>query len=152
MKVEFVVPGAPYGKGRARVGTIAGKARMFTPEKTMNYESWVAHFAAQAMGRRPLIEEAVVVHMSIKCPVPASWSKKKQADALAGRIFPKSKPDIDNVEKIIYDAINNVVWKDDVQVVDVVKRKRYSDKPGVSVRIDLAVPAESPQSELGAAA
>ena len=48
--VAFTVPGEPQGKGRARVGTIGGHARMFTPAKTVAYEGLIAHAAAQAMG------------------------------------------------------------------------------------------------------
>lgn len=33
------------------------------------------------------------------------------------------------------DRINGVLWRDDVQVVDVHKRKRYSATPDVRVRI-----------------
>ncbi|MEM5617407.1 RusA family crossover junction endodeoxyribonuclease [Pseudomonas aeruginosa] len=34
----FTVPGEPVGKGRPRIGRVAGHARMFTPAKTANYE------------------------------------------------------------------------------------------------------------------
>ena len=71
--------------------------------------------------------------------VPASWSKRKQAMALAGTVYPTSKPDIDNVEKILFDGLNGIVWKDDVQVVDVVKRKRYGATPGVQMTIRMLV-------------
>lgn len=135
--ITFTVPGQPYGKGRPRVGTIHGRARMFTPEKTVSYENKVAFVAQQAMAGAALIEGAVDVSLFIVCQIPASWSKKKQAAATAGAVYPTTKPDIDNIEKIIYDAINGVVWKDDVQVVDVRKVKRYGPVPGVSVRIEV---------------
>ena len=133
--ITFTVPGQPVGKGRPRIGRVGQHARMFTPAKTVNYEGLVAHAAGMAMNGRPLLEGAVQVQMVIHCQVPASWSKKKQQQALAGEVFPTTKPDIDNIEKAVYDAINGVVWKDDVQVVDVVKRKRYSASPGVIVTI-----------------
>lgn len=136
--VRFTVPGQPYGKGRPRIGRVGGFSRMFTPEKTVNYEGLVGWTAAQAMAGRPLLLEAVAVDLEILVSVPASWSQKKQAQALAGAIRPTTKPDIDNVEKAIFDAINKVVWKDDVQVVDVRKSKRYSATPGVQVFIRLA--------------
>ena len=76
------------------------------------------------------------VELEIRCPVPASWSQKKQRQALLGEIYPTTKPDVDNVEKAVFDAINGVVWRDDVVVVDVVKRKRYSAHPGLSVTVE----------------
>ena len=60
----------------------------------------------------------------------------RQREAEAGLILPAVKPDADNLAKAICDAINGVVWKDDVQVVDLTLKKRYSMQPGVAVRID----------------
>lgn len=138
--VQFLVPGDPVGKGRPRVSTIGGHARMFTPAKTASYEGLIAMTGTEAMAGRTLLEGAVMVEMRIVLPVPASKSKKFKAQALAGEIFPTKKPDMDNVIKAIYDGLNGVVWKDDVQVVDAFVRKRYGEVPGVHVRI---VPLES---------
>jgi Holliday junction resolvase RusA-like endonuclease len=133
--ITFTVPGNPVGKGRPRMGRSGGFARMYTPEKTVSYESLVAMAGHEAMAGRSVLEAAVAVTMDIRVAIPASWSKKKRAAALAGQIRPTTKPDIDNVEKAIFDGLNGVTWKDDVQVVDVRKGKRYSDTPGVWVEI-----------------
>lgn len=138
--ITFTIPGNPVGKGRPRVARRGGIARLYTPEKTASYESLVAMAGHEAMAGRPVIEGAVSVAMDIRVPVPASWSQKKRAAALAGQIRPTTKPDIDNVEKAVFDGLNGVTWKDDVQVVDVRKGKRYSDTPGVRVEI---VPVEA---------
>lgn len=135
MIVQFTVPGAPQGKGRPRVGKVRGQARMFTPEKTAAYEGLIAHAAHVAMGGRPLLEGPVDVTLRIDCPVPASWSKRKQAQALAGEIRPTTKPDVDNVLKAVADGLNGVAWRDDVQVVSVVMRKAYAATPCVRVSI-----------------
>lgn len=134
--LTFTVPGAPIGKGRPRVTTRGGKfASMYTPEKTVNYEGLVAHSAKVAMAGAPLIDGPASVRMEIVCQIPASWSQKKRSAAIAGQVHPTTKPDIDNVEKAIFDGLNGVVWRDDVQVVEVAKRKRYGDTPGVLVTI-----------------
>ena len=132
--LSFTVPGQPQGKGRARIGKVGPHARMFTPAKTVSYESLVSHAAHQAMGGGALIDQAVHVFMLITCQVPASWSKKKQASALLQQIRPTTKPDIDNVEKAIFDGCNGVVWRDDVCVVAVTKEKRYGATPSVFVK------------------
>lgn len=133
--VSFVVPGEAVGKGRPRVSTISGHARMFTPQKTANYETLIAMAAQQAMAGRELIGGPVLVEMKIMVSVAASWSKKKTAEALAGDVMPTKKPDADNVLKAICDGINGIVFKDDVQVVNVSLSKRFSETPGVSVRV-----------------
>ncbi|WP_420170405.1 RusA family crossover junction endodeoxyribonuclease [Pseudomonas alloputida] len=138
--VQFLVPGEPVGKGRPRIGRVGGHARMFTPTKTASYEGLIAMAGTEAMAGRTLLEGAVMVEMRIVLAIPQSMPKKRKAMAIAGELFPTKKPDMDNVIKAIYDGLNGVVWKDDVQVVDAFVRKRYGEVPGVHVRI---VPLEA---------
>lgn len=133
--VEFVVPGKPIGKGRPRIGKVGTHARMFTPKETVAYEGLIAHAAQIAMAGRDLIPHPVMVELQILLPIPQSKSKKWKAQAVAGQVFPTTKPDMDNVIKAIYDGLNGVVWRDDVQVVDAIVRKRYAETPCVRVRI-----------------
>lgn len=133
--VSFTVPGEPIGKGRPRATTRAGHAALYTPKKTANYESLIAHAAHQAMAGAAPVEFACQVQLSITVGVPASWSKKKQAAALAGHVLPTKKPDTDNVVKAVFDGMNGVVWRDDVQAVDLFVRKRYGAAPCVFVRV-----------------
>lgn len=140
--VQFFVPGKPQGKGRPRAVARGKFVRMYTPEKTASYESTVALAASQAMAGRPPIEGPVVATLFIALPIPASWSKKKQAQAVADQLLPVTKPDADNTVKAVFDAINGVVWADDTQVVDLLVRKRYRARPGVSVTISPAAVQE----------
>lgn len=139
--IRFVVAGQPQGKGRPNIVKIGDFTRMASPKKTVAYEGLIAVQAQIAMQHRDLIEGPVLVRIFIGCQVPASWSQKKQRDALAGLVFPTTKPDVDNVEKALFDGLNGVVWKDDVQVVDVDKTKRYSARPRLEVEVvPIAVP------------
>jgi Holliday junction resolvase RusA-like endonuclease len=133
--LHFIVPGQPIGKGRPRIGKVGNHARMFTPAKTVNYETLVAYAAQAAMKGSALFEGAVGLDLRIACQIPASWSQKKQRAAAAGRVLPTTKPDADNIIKAICDALNGVVWKDDVQVVDLAVTKRYALVPGVEVMV-----------------
>lgn len=133
--IHFVVPGNPVGKGRPRVATRGRFAQLYTPEKTASYESLVKMAGHRAMEGRAMVLDAVHVDLDICVPIPASWSQRKRDQALAGNVRPTTKPDIDNVEKAIFDGLNGITWKDDVQVVSVNKRKRYSATPGVEVCI-----------------
>lgn len=134
--IVFTVPGQPIGKGRPRVASRGGKfAQLYTPAKTASYEGLVAMAGRTAMDGRDLIAGPVAVSLDIRLAIPVSWSKKKQAAALSGLVAATKKPDIDNVEKAIFDGLNGVVWDDDVQVVRVEKQKRYAGVPGVAVTI-----------------
>lgn len=139
-QIEFTVPGVPVGKGRPRATAESGKARMYTPAKTARYESTAALFASHAMSGRPPFTGPMCVFMDIVLPVPESWSKRRQAAALAGQEWPTKKPDMDNVVKGIFDALNGIVWKDDVQVVALNVGKVYGPTPGVAVRVRPILP------------
>lgn len=105
---------------------------MFTPGKTVAYEGLIAHEATQSMRGQPMLEGPVGVRLVIACQIPASWSQKKQAQARRGELRPTTKPDADNVIKAVFDGCNGVLWRDDVQVVELTTRKVYSDRPGVA--------------------
>lgn len=117
------------------MGKVGNHARLFTPKKTANYESLIAVAAQQAMAGRELIAGPVLMELRIVVPVAASWSKKKTTAALAGEVMPTKKPDADNVLKAICDGINGIVFRDDVQVVNVSLSKRFGPTPGVTVRV-----------------
>lgn len=63
---------------------------------------------------------------------------KRHKEMLEHRIRPTVKPDLDNVAKLIYDALNGVAWHDDNAIVDTQVRKFYSDNPRVDVTIRTA--------------
>ena len=150
--IAFTVPGEPQGKGRARVGTIGGHARMFTPAKTVAYEGLIAHAAQQAMRGAPPLECDCRLEVDIVCSVPASWSNRKRQQALAGFIRPAKKPDADNVVKAVCDGMNGVVWKDDVQAIEGSWRKTYGHTPGLHVRVAVVPGISAMQAELAEAA
>src|SRR5690606_2778268 len=109
--VSFTVPGRPVGKGRPRFNRRTGAA--YTPAATASYENWVKVRAVEAMHGHAPFAGAVALEIVATFVPPASWSRKKTAAALAGEVMPTSRPDLDNIEKVIMDAGNGVLWRDD---------------------------------------
>ena len=136
--ITFSIPGTPVAKGRprfARVGRGRGM-RVYTLEKTENYEHTVAWIAKRAMlGHKPLDGPLVLVIM-VFAPVPKSFSRAKREAALQVKILPVSRPDWNNYGKLISDACNGIVWKDDAQVVDARVVKRYGITPCCVVSVE----------------
>ena len=56
--------------------------------------------------------------------------------ALDGRLLPMVKPDADNVYKAVADALNGIVYRDDVQVVIGGFMKLYSGQPRIEVCVE----------------
>ena len=134
MEVRFTVLGEPKGKGRPRFVRATGRA--ITPKDTVNYETLVRmEYMAQCKNQR--FEDGAMLDMRIKAyyTIPQSKSKKVKAQMLANEIRPTKKPDMDNVVKMIADALNQVVYKDDTQIVDCQCRKFYSEQPRVEILI-----------------
>lgn len=154
--ITIRLAGVPEGKGRARSTLIKPRGKPafisnYTPANTRRYESNLKFVAQEVMGDRVPLEGPLKVCVFASFPVPASWSKKKQAAALAGQIRPTTKPDADNLMKVL-DALNQVVWRDDSQIVDGFVRKFYSETPGLVVTIEpvssVPVPAPAVQPTL----
>jgi Holliday junction resolvase RusA-like endonuclease len=133
--IAFIIPGTPVGKGRPRFARRGAFVSTYTDAKTASYENLVKVKAQEAMTGRPVIEGAVSVVVGLYVTPPASWSQKKQRAALAGEIFPTAKPDVDNVIKGIFDACNEIVWRDDKQACDVFVIKRYDQTARATVKV-----------------
>ncbi len=142
MNIEFTIPGAPVPKGRPRFARRGAFVTTYSPEKTVSYESLVKFMASQAMKGIPPIKEAVAVEVWLFVTPPASWSKKKTEQALHQYIQPTSKPDIDNVVKGLFDAMNGIVFADDKQVVRLTVEKLYSDIARARVTVSLTKEAD----------
>lgn len=130
----FIVPGQPVAKARARA-TKSGFH--FTPAKTVNYESFIKLCFHNAYGNVALSDGEVAMLIEANFEIPKSFSKKKKELALSGSLRPKTKPDWDNIGKIVSDALNKIVYNDDSQVVDARVIKKYSDTPCVKISIKI---------------
>lgn len=129
--IDFIVPGEPQGKGRARIVKIGGYSRMATPAKTVAYEGLIA-LAAQQAGAKPLAG-AVFLSITLVHGIPASWSKRKREQALERKLLPTCKPDVDNVLKAVGDGLNGVAWADDKQIAQVAVVRHYGEQPHLRV-------------------
>lgn len=126
----FSVPGQPVGKARARV--IRNGA--YTPQKTKDYQQSVREYA-NIVKNDVEYDQPIKIKLTMYYKIPKSTSKKKRAMMMNHEIRPMVKPDMDNVEKAILDALNKVIYNDDSQVVECVKSKWYSDTPCVLIEI-----------------
>lgn len=129
--IRITVPGQPQGKCRARVCLRGGYARAYTPDSTAAYENLIK----LAYGNRGISVVPVELAVTAYYRIPKSFSKRKRTEALSGVVRPQTKPDIDNVVKVVCDALNKVAYNDDTQVVKIVAEKYYGETPGLVVEI-----------------
>ena len=131
----YSVEGDPIGKQRPRFS----RGRTYTPKKTVDYERLIAAKALSAMASAIPVETPVAIFIWINHAIPASYSKKRKEACLNGLEFPK-KPDLDNVAKLYLDAMNGIVYKDDVQVIKLRVSKRYDTVASVHVLVREELP------------
>jgi Holliday junction resolvase RusA-like endonuclease len=117
--VRLKIFASPVAKGRPRLG----RNGTFTPHKTKRAESIlqsnvkVALIGAPHFFQKPL-EGPLFVAIVLGVKRPKSRPKA---------IHPAVRPDLDNYGKLVCDAMNGILWKDDGQICELVLQKVYSD-------------------------
>lgn len=130
----FEVTGEIVGKARPRMNTYTGKA--YTPTKTKNYEYLIKQSFLLKYPNAEVLEGRASVSILALFQVPKSTSKKNSEKMLNKQISPTKKPDIDNIAKIVLDALNKLAYKDDTQVVDLNIAKAYADRERLIIKIE----------------
>ena len=130
MRIKFTIEGEPVGKGRPR----HGKYKTYTPAKTKSVENNIACFYKVNVGH--YYEGYVRLKLDLYYSIAKSDSKKKKMMKLNNELRPNKKPDIDNVVKLVADALNEVAYKDDTQIIELECRKFYSDIPRMDITLE----------------
>lgn len=107
---------------------------VYTPKKTKEAENLIAEKAVQHMHGKPPFEGPVKLYLEFIYEIPKSWSKKKRAEAIEGK-YKISRPDMDNCEKTVMDALNGIVFVDDAQVASKETVKIYGDQSHVIIKV-----------------
>lgn len=116
IKVNFMVP---FVKGKGRVRFVRGSGMTYTPTETTNAMAEIqAAFLATKAPKAPRGTEVFVdIFASRHLPTSRPKRVKSEPDLV--------KPDIDNIAKLVLDALNGVAWVDDTQVTKLCVRKCY---------------------------
>lgn len=132
--MKFTIPIEPVGQMRARATAVGGHARTYKHSKQKGAEDKILAFAAANRPEQPL-DCPLEVTVDAYLPIPASMTKLNRAMAISGELRPTKKPDADNLAKNLLDCFNGVFWTDDKNIVGLLVRKYYSDKPRWEVEI-----------------
>lgn len=116
------------------MNTYTGRA--YTPTKTKLYEYSLRQWFIREYPHFIPLEERIKVTIIAYFSIPKSTSKKKQMKMLSENISPTKKPDIDNITKIVLDAMNKFAFKDDTQVTKLEVEKKYSENPKICIKIE----------------
>lgn len=123
--ITFEVPGLPVAQPRQRHAMRRTKTGKFMVVNYIAEKDPINAFKA-AVGLvakqhiRTPITGPVRVELEFYFPRPKALIYKNKPMI---RAWKTSKPDLDNLEKSTWDAMNGIAWHDDAQVCESVKRK-----------------------------
>lgn len=120
--IEMTIPIAPHAKGRPR----AGRGQVYTPESTRAWSAQFAMLAAQHRPAEPLEGPLRVDVLAIRARPVAMRTRA----FVGGLVWCPRRPDRDNVDKAVLDAMA-AWWHDDAQVCLGVVAKAYAELDGV---------------------
>ena len=129
--MRFEVAGEVIGKGRPR---FTRQGRTYTPKKTLDYEKTIKR--AYTSKYSYLSKKSLRIKICAYLEVAKSHSKVKKQKMLDNELQCTKKPDVDNIVKVVLDALNKVAYQDDTQVVEVIAIKRWSDESRLKVIIE----------------
>ena len=132
---EFEVIGDIKGKARPRINTYTCTA--YTPGNTKDYEMLIKqYFKIKYPKYEPIQDGRVSVKIVAYFKIPKGTNKKNTESMLNGSISPTKKPDIDNIIKIILDALNKMAFNDDNQISKMEVEKIYGQEEKVYIKIE----------------
>ena len=125
-----------YGPPRPLLRPRFANGRAYDPIKNKHAKKSIASAArAKLFHAQPktIFTGPLCAQLTFYLPKPKSKIRKNSTPYP----YPDCKPDIDNLEKLIYDALNGIVYKDDGQIIDAILKKRwaYDREPCVEIVI-----------------
>lgn len=135
--ISFVVQGIPIPQPRQRHRIVEDHVQNYTPKRhPVQAFKMAARLAARQAYQGPPIAGPVRLSLLFLLPRPSRlvWKKKPMP-----REWCPCKPDRDNLEKALLDALKGIIWIDDAQVCDGQVQKMYAagrEGPCVEVRIE----------------
>ncbi|HFH9838786.1 TPA: RusA family crossover junction endodeoxyribonuclease [Streptococcus suis] len=145
--MKFEIPIEPKPQSRPRAGKRGRHATVYEDGKMLKWRKNCTELVRQNYDG-PYFDRAIKVDMTFYMPAsksmseppkPRSKAKKLQEydDFINERIYVDIKPDLDNLEKAVYDSISKAgcVWTDDNIIVEHTTRKIYSPRPRIEIEV-----------------
>ena len=129
MEFKFFIPGKPVGKGRPRFTTFKGRAIAYTPKTTKEAEKLCRDAFLDLYENCEPLRTPVQISIHAVFRVPSDFSKAKKQLVYDRKIVPSKKPDLDNIVKLVLDAMNGLAFTDDANVVSISALKRFVRNP-----------------------
>jgi len=125
---SFTVDGDPKGQPRARATKIGGFIRLYTPGTAADFKDRIRAAATAAGLRGKMLKGPLRVSITFFFTRPKNHFRANGQLKPHAPVWHTAKPDRDNSEKAVDDALTSIgAWKDDSQVCDGPVQKKYAN-------------------------
>ncbi|MFP3321861.1 RusA family crossover junction endodeoxyribonuclease [Planococcus sp. SIMBA_160] len=135
-QITFEIVGQSVAQGRPQARkSFTGKTGFYDSTKFREFKQYMKFIASQ---RKPqeLIQGPIHLELTFCQPTPKKYQTRAKQELIAARLLlPITKPDVDNLAKVVKDGLSKIIWQDDSQVVSMMVKKLYSMTPRVVVLI-----------------
>jgi Holliday junction resolvase RusA-like endonuclease len=139
--IQFEVHGTPKGQPRPRAFALHGRARVFDPGTAEGWKAQIAIAAKPFLPSTPY-DGPLKVCISFSFIRPKGHYGKRKGALYLRDDAPfqhTGKPDLDNLEKAVLDALTTLgMWHDDAQVFQLSSSKHYCEAgyEGANIQIE----------------
>lgn len=127
MNFTFRVDEKIRGKARPRFNVYTKK--VYTTPQDREYEALIKQSYLASDGIYFGDDTYIRAEIELYFAVPKSYTKKRRLRCIENKERPNKKPDIDNILKSVFDAIQGgISFHDDTQVIEVEAKKYYTDE------------------------
>jgi len=149
--MKFVIPGEPVPQKRHRTTIYKSRTVEFNPCKKEKMDVKkilmrdIHKKKTDLKGKDPEMLDKLVflpfkdyyhIELIFYFPVPRSDNQTVKKAKLEDSIKHAIKPDLDNLEKFILDACNDILFSDDKKIVKMQSRKLWSENPRTEIEIE----------------
>lgn len=125
-KIETIIYVEPMAKARPRSTIIAGRVHTYTPKKTKNAEAMI----------RTQVMELGAFGDGVPLRLEATFYRDRPKSLPKRVTMPVSRPDYDNYAKLLTDALEKFVYKNDSQITTALVRKRFGSPPRIELKLE----------------
>ncbi len=117
----------PVPNARARTVIKGGRVMTFTPSKTVQAENMI---------RAEITKSNVFYPVGVPLLMTVIFIVEKPKSANKKRLYPVTRPDLDNFMKTVLDGCNKYLYADDSQIVSLYTSKEFGSPPRIEIQIE----------------
>ena len=132
-KINAIIYVEPTPKARPRSAVIHGRVHTYTPKKTRNAEAMIKAMIRTQVMELGACEDGVPLRLE------ATFYRERPKHLPKRVTMPVSRPDYDNYAKLLTDALEKFVYKNDSQICTALIKKRFGSPPRIELTIEVDV-------------